>query len=226
MERKYGFITGQDGTDYFFHRDYLENPNIFPKEGDAVRFQPASTDRGLIASHVVISYNEHGQEGDDRSAAPTGGDARQGNIASVVAEKGYCFLQDEHGFTCFAHVSDFREPNMMNVFFEQKALLEFTVETESDGRLRARNIRNVGQADDVLEPTLNTKYIGTVTRKDPTFGFARNESVGDIFFHQSEFVDVSEWDICFVGSDIEYEVRHSDQDERISAVNIKLTSKI
>ena len=50
--KRYGFITGDDGTDYFFHQSGL-NDDIYVKDNDSVEFEVVDGDRGQKA--VIIS---------------------------------------------------------------------------------------------------------------------------------------------------------------------------
>ena len=52
-EKRYGFITGDDGVDYFFHQSMLtEDVNI--RDEDKVEFKVVDGDRGKQASDVSI----------------------------------------------------------------------------------------------------------------------------------------------------------------------------
>ena len=53
-EKKYGFITGDDGKDYFFHASGVSN-DIYLKDGDNVEFKVVEGEIGPKAvdiSHV------------------------------------------------------------------------------------------------------------------------------------------------------------------------------
>jgi cold shock CspA family protein len=55
-ERAFGFITGLDGIDYFFHRSNLSDELAFSdlQEGDEVEMlEIANTDKGWRANSVV-----------------------------------------------------------------------------------------------------------------------------------------------------------------------------
>jgi CspA family cold shock protein len=49
----YGFVQGEDGTDYFVHQNALA-PGTFLRENDAVSFDPAETDKGKQAQNVKL----------------------------------------------------------------------------------------------------------------------------------------------------------------------------
>jgi len=47
----YGFIKGEDGKEYFVHKNALEQ-GTFLKENDTVSFDPTDSDRGVQAKNV------------------------------------------------------------------------------------------------------------------------------------------------------------------------------
>ncbi len=49
--KEFGFITGDDGKDYFVHKSGLEN-DITISEGDSVEFSTEQGDKGLKAVKV------------------------------------------------------------------------------------------------------------------------------------------------------------------------------
>jgi cold shock protein len=51
-KKGYGFIEGEDGTDYFVHYTAIEKDARL-NDGDAVTFEPADGDRGKKADKVV-----------------------------------------------------------------------------------------------------------------------------------------------------------------------------
>ena len=53
-DRGFGFITGEDGKDYFFHRDSLQAPLSFDRlnGGEAVSFDVQSGPKGPRAANV------------------------------------------------------------------------------------------------------------------------------------------------------------------------------
>ena len=50
-EKKYGFITGNDGKDYFFHASGVSN-EIYLKDGDNVEFKVVEGERGPKAVDI------------------------------------------------------------------------------------------------------------------------------------------------------------------------------
>ncbi len=46
----YGFIVGEDGTDYFMHLSEISSGHV--QENDSVEFETEKTDRGLNAKNV------------------------------------------------------------------------------------------------------------------------------------------------------------------------------
>ena len=50
-KKGYGFIKGEDGSEYFIHYSQLEN-GTFLKDEDAVTFDPVDTDKGKQAQNV------------------------------------------------------------------------------------------------------------------------------------------------------------------------------
>jgi len=53
-DRGFGFITGEDGKDYFFHRDSLQSPLSFDRliGGENVAFDIQSSPKGPRAANV------------------------------------------------------------------------------------------------------------------------------------------------------------------------------
>ena len=49
----YGFIQGEDGTDYFIHHSQLPEGLVL-QENDAVTFEPTETERGKQAKDVKL----------------------------------------------------------------------------------------------------------------------------------------------------------------------------
>ncbi len=49
----YGFIKGEDGKEYFVHRDALPE-GVSLNENDSVTFDAAETDRGVQAKNVKL----------------------------------------------------------------------------------------------------------------------------------------------------------------------------
>ncbi len=50
-EKKYGFITGDDGKDYFFHTSGVSN-ELYVQDGDKVEFKVVDGDRGQKAVDI------------------------------------------------------------------------------------------------------------------------------------------------------------------------------
>ena len=50
-EKKYGFVTSDEGKDYFFHNSAVSN-EIYLKDGDRVEFRLVEGDRGLKAVDI------------------------------------------------------------------------------------------------------------------------------------------------------------------------------
>ncbi len=53
-EKGYGFITGEDGQDYFLHKSVLPQGTTDLKEGTPVTFDTFKTERGLQAKDVTL----------------------------------------------------------------------------------------------------------------------------------------------------------------------------
>jgi len=51
--KRYGFITSDDGNDYFFHESGLTE-GIYVREGDKVEFKVIDGDRGQKAVEISI----------------------------------------------------------------------------------------------------------------------------------------------------------------------------
>ena len=52
-EKKFGFITGDDGKDYFFHASGISS-DIYLRDGDNVEFKVVDGDRGPKAVEISI----------------------------------------------------------------------------------------------------------------------------------------------------------------------------
>lgn len=52
--KRFGFITGEDGKDYFVHITSVE-PGVALREEDSVTFEVEEGDRGLKAVNVKLS---------------------------------------------------------------------------------------------------------------------------------------------------------------------------
>lgn len=54
-DKGYGFIKGEDGKEYFFHRSALKNaPYSRLEEGTEVTFEDADTAKGLRAEDIYV----------------------------------------------------------------------------------------------------------------------------------------------------------------------------
>jgi CspA family cold shock protein len=53
-EKGYGFLTGQDGLEYFCHKSEVEGGLDDLLEGVDVEFQPVKAERGLKATKVLV----------------------------------------------------------------------------------------------------------------------------------------------------------------------------
>lgn len=51
--KEFGFITGEDGNDYFFHKTGLKEDSNIDKD-DSVSFDVEEGDRGKKANNVVV----------------------------------------------------------------------------------------------------------------------------------------------------------------------------
>ena len=60
IDQGYGFITGEDGKDYWFNKGCLPRHRRFdPVEGDAVEFETRVAGRGPIAHHINLDPDKH-----------------------------------------------------------------------------------------------------------------------------------------------------------------------
>ena len=53
QKKGYGFITGDDGDDYFVHHSQLPT-GIFPKENDKVSFEVKESEKGKQAENIQM----------------------------------------------------------------------------------------------------------------------------------------------------------------------------
>lgn len=55
-DRGFGFIAAEDGKEYFFHRNELENPNDFDRlvGGEKVDFEVGQSPKGPQAQRVKL----------------------------------------------------------------------------------------------------------------------------------------------------------------------------
>jgi CspA family cold shock protein len=68
--KSYGFITGEDGTDYFVHKSGLKE-DVTIRENDEVTFDVEQGDRGPKAVNVSLSSGESEEsEEPDESEEP------------------------------------------------------------------------------------------------------------------------------------------------------------
>jgi CspA family cold shock protein len=65
-QKGYGFVTGEDGKDYFVHQNALPQ-GVFLRDNDKVSFDPAETDRGMQAQNVQLL--QKGSEVEQEQAA-------------------------------------------------------------------------------------------------------------------------------------------------------------
>ncbi len=81
----FGFITGDDGKDYFVHYTSLAD-KTFIREGDVVSFNGTEGDRGLKAENVNLvkkaselgGSTEGSQESEGQASAKAGGEDEDG----------------------------------------------------------------------------------------------------------------------------------------------------
>ena len=52
-QKRYGFVTGEDGVDYFFHDTGLAN-GIYVRDDEKVAFNVTETDRGKKAIDISL----------------------------------------------------------------------------------------------------------------------------------------------------------------------------
>lgn len=53
-DKGWGFITGDDGKDIFFHKSNVENPRNGMREGWEVEYETEEGDKGLKAVSIVL----------------------------------------------------------------------------------------------------------------------------------------------------------------------------
>ena len=56
-KKRFGFIAGEDGNEYFFHESGIEQGN-FVKDNDEVSFEVVDGDKGPKAENVKLVGNE------------------------------------------------------------------------------------------------------------------------------------------------------------------------
>ena len=54
IKQGYGFITGEDGNDIFFHKSEIPFWTILLNKGDKVQFRKQNTKRGLQAISLEV----------------------------------------------------------------------------------------------------------------------------------------------------------------------------
>lgn len=64
----YGFVSGEDGNDYFVHQSQMPERTIL-NENDKVTFTPADTERGKQAQNVQLSSGDQSED-DSQDAQP------------------------------------------------------------------------------------------------------------------------------------------------------------
>jgi cold shock CspA family protein len=66
-KKGFGFVSGDDGTDYFVHVSALPE-GVFLRDGDRVSFDPAEGERGAKADNVQLLQKASDMEGADAPA--------------------------------------------------------------------------------------------------------------------------------------------------------------
>lgn len=61
-KKGFGFVTGEDGQEYFVHYTALQEAN-FLRDNDKVSFEPADTDKGKQAQNVRLLQKASEMEG-------------------------------------------------------------------------------------------------------------------------------------------------------------------
>jgi len=78
----FGFISGDDGKEYFVHQSGINEGNIL-KENDSVTFEGAQGDRGLKAENVSLASSEPAADSADESQDEgdlEGGESKDGEV--------------------------------------------------------------------------------------------------------------------------------------------------
>ena len=57
VNKGYGFVSGDDGKDYFVHHSAIPQ-GVILRENDKVTFEPTETDRGVQAQNVALDQEE------------------------------------------------------------------------------------------------------------------------------------------------------------------------
>ena len=82
FKKGYGFVEGEDGTDYFVHYSALDQ-GTFLRENDKVEFEPADSEKGKQAQNVKLI-----QKGSDRTDLPPEEEAGADVSEEAPAEEG------------------------------------------------------------------------------------------------------------------------------------------
>lgn len=57
IKKRFGFVAGEDGKDYFIHKTGIE-PGNFIKEGDKVVFEIQDSEKGPVAVKLKLISKE------------------------------------------------------------------------------------------------------------------------------------------------------------------------
>jgi len=68
-KKGYGFITGEDGQDYFVHHSAVAK-GTFIRDNDRVSFEPVETDKGKQAQNVTLLQKGSEIAGEKPAEAP------------------------------------------------------------------------------------------------------------------------------------------------------------
>ena len=91
----YGFITGEDGEEYFVHTSQIAQ-GTFIRDNDRVSFEPADSDRGKQAQNITLVQKgsertdlpeETTEEGATEEGATEEGATEEGAIEKEATEK-------------------------------------------------------------------------------------------------------------------------------------------
>lgn len=68
-DKKYGFITGEDGINYFFHNEHFldETETLFLRKGQKVQFLSSFNDKGYFASKIFVNEMPQSQEQEEKN---------------------------------------------------------------------------------------------------------------------------------------------------------------
>lgn len=85
-QKGYGFITGEDGNDYFVHYKQLpQGANL--NENDEVSFEPVETERGKQAQNVSLGAGEPAPAEEEPADEPSEEEAPDEEEAAEEPEK-------------------------------------------------------------------------------------------------------------------------------------------